>query len=162
MTAICAPSSLEIQRIASAVTEVSSVRRSEEGFTLLELLVVITILGLLIALVAPRLATVLGGAKDKIAAQSIDRLGTVLDMYKLDVGTYPSTEQGLQSLLTEPSGAANWHGPYVKGDKLPTDPWGRLYEYRQPSMRAGRDYDLCSGGDKGQATSPDATGAICN
>jgi general secretion pathway protein G len=144
------------------VTKVSAVRRHEPGFTLLELLVVITILGLLIALVAPRLATVLGGAKEKIAAQSIERIGTVLDMYKLDVGTYPSTEQGLQSLLTEPTGAANWHGPYVKGDKIPTDPWGRPYDYREPSSRTGRDYDLCSSGEKGQASSPDSTGAICN
>lgn len=130
-------------------------RESERGFTLLELLVVLAVLGLLIGLVAPAALRQLGSAKTKIAHQSIERLGGVLDMYKLDVGTYPTTDQGLQSLITRPSGVARWSGPYLKGEKLPEDPWGRPYVYRSPSQRPGHEYDLYTLGPTGQ---PGATG----
>ena len=83
----------------------------ERGFTLLELLVVIAILGLLVGLVAPAAMQQLGSAKEKIAHQSIERLAVVLDMYKLDVGNYPSTDQGLQALIARPQGVAHWRGP---------------------------------------------------
>src|SRR4029077_7200757 len=89
-------------------------RPRERGFTLLELLVVLAILGLLIGLVAPAVMRQFGAAKEKIAAQSVERLATVLDMYKLDVGTYPTTDQGLQALITQPQGVARWNGPYLK------------------------------------------------
>lgn len=137
------------------------------GFTLLELLVVIAILGLLIALVAPAVLRQLGGAKEKIAHQSIQRLGEVLDLYKLDVGSYPSTQQGLQALVTQPAGVAGWSGPYMKGDAQPVDPWNHAYGYRAPSTRSARDYDLCSAGPNAQ-TAGDTTdtapgsGTICN
>jgi general secretion pathway protein G len=124
---------------------------AESGFTLLELLVVLAILGLLVGLVAPAALRQLGSAKEKIAHQSIERLGTVLDMYKLDVGAYPTTEQGLQGLITRPAGIGRWNGPYLKGDKLPEDPWGRPYIYRTPSQRPGHDYDLYSLGPSGQS-----------
>jgi general secretion pathway protein G len=130
-------------------------RRWQRGFTLLELLVVLAILGLLIGLVAPAALRQLGSAKDKIARQSIERLGSVLDIYKLDVGTYPTTDQGLQALIVRPPGVARWSGPYVKGEKAPEDPWGRPYNYRSPSERPGHEYDLFSLGPTGQ---PGGTG----
>src|SRR5438477_2240305 len=98
-------------------------RRSERGFTLLELLVVLAILGLLVGLVAPAAMRQLGSAKEKIAHQSVERLAAVLDLYKLDVGTYPTTDQGLRALIDRPAGVNRWSGPYLKGEKLPEDPW---------------------------------------
>ena len=131
----------------------------EAGFTLLEILVVIVILGLLIGLVAPAVLRQLGGARVSIAHQSIARLSSVLDMYKLDVGSYPSTDQGLQALVQAPAGVSNWNGPYVNSGKLPIDPWNHPYVYRDPSDRAGHDYDLCSTGPNGNAT---GDAMICN
>ena len=133
-------------------------RRHERGFTLLEILVVIAILGLLIGLVAPAALRQLGGARNSVATQSIARLGSVLDLYKLDVGSYPSTEQGLQALTTKPADVVTWNGPYLKGDALPADPWNHPYVYRNPSNRAGHDYDLCSLGASGQGGGSE----ICN
>src|ERR1700733_13141081 len=98
------------------------------GFTLLELLVVIAILGLLIGLVAPAALRQLGRAKISVAHQSIERLGSVLDLYSLDVGSYPTSEQGLQALVAKPANVADWNGPYLKGDHAPVDPWNRPYQ----------------------------------
>jgi general secretion pathway protein G len=133
-------------------------RHTERGFTLLELLVVIVILGLLIGLVAPAVLQQLGRARASVARDSIERLASVLDLYKLDVGDYPSTEQGLEALIQQPEEVSDWHGPYLKGDHVPLDPWNHPYEYRNPSTRAGHDYDLCSAGPPGQG----ADNAICN
>ena len=123
----------------------------QAGFTLLELLVVIAILGLLVGLVAPAALRQLGVARGSVARQSIERIGSVLDIYKLDVGSYPSSDQGLQALVQQPSGITNWNGPYLKGDKVPTDPWNRPYVYQSPSTRPGHDYDLCSRSETGNA-----------
>jgi general secretion pathway protein G len=137
-------------------------RRGEAGFTLLELLVVIVILGMLIMLVAPNVMRQFAGAKSKIVRESIENLTAVLDLYKLDIGSYPSTADGLQALVTQPSDVSNWHGPYVKGDAVPIDPWGRPFTYRNPSERERRDYDLCSLGPTGQAAGTGDNGEICN
>lgn len=134
---------------------------TEAGFTLLEVLVVVAILGLLIGLVAPAALRQLGGARASVARQSIERMASVLDLYKLDVGSYPTTEQGLQALNVRPGGATGWNGPYLKGEAQPLDAWGRPYLYRSPSNRSGREFDLCSRGPSGQAGDggPDL---ICN
>jgi general secretion pathway protein G len=132
-------------------------RRDERGFTLLELLVVIAILGLLIGLVAPAALRQLGSARTSVARQSIERIASILDIYKLDVGSYPTTEQGLRALVEQPTGITAWNGPYVKGD-VPADPWNRPYVYREPSTRSGRDFDLCSNGPSGNGGSD----MICN
>lgn len=132
----------------------------EGGFTLLELLVVIAILGLLIGLVAPAALRQLGGARNSVAHQSIQRLGEVLDLYRLDMGNYPSTEEGLHALIERPQGAENWNGPYVKDSAEPQDPWHHTYLYVAPSERPGHDYDLCSGGAKNITN--DRAAMICN
>jgi general secretion pathway protein G len=132
-------------------------RRGQAGFTLLEILVVIVILGLLIGLVAPAALRQLGGARLSVARQSIERIGGVLDLYKLDIGSYPTTEQGLAALADQPSGVASWNGPYIKGG-VPVDPWGHAWSYRAPSNRSGHDYDLCSAGAPGTTDSAQ----ICN
>jgi general secretion pathway protein G len=134
-------------------------KAAQAGFTLLEILVVIAILGLLIGLVAPAALRQLGSAKNSVAHQSIERLSSVLDLYSLDVGSYPTTEQGLQALVTKPASVPNWNGPYLKGDQTPVDPWNRPYQYRNPSLRPNHPYDLCSSGPNGDAS---ADTAICN
>jgi general secretion pathway protein G len=125
------------------------------GFTILELLVVLSIIGLLVGMVAPSALRQLGSAKNKVAAQSISRLVEVLDIYKLDVGAYPTTEQGLNALITKPEGISGWEGPYLKPAKLPLDPWNRPFQYVSPSSRADHGFDLFSYGEKGQ---PGGTG----
>jgi general secretion pathway protein G len=136
-----------------------SQRRAERGFTLLELMVVVGILGLLAALVVPNIIGQKGKADKNLAVQTIKQTETILDMYRLDVGSYPSSEDGLQALIDKPADAQNWAGPYVKGKKLPQDPWNKPLVYRFPSTRADHDYDLCSNGPNG-ATGSDTQ--ICN
>lgn len=140
----------------------TDIRAREAGFTLLELLVVIAILGLLAALVGPRLFNILGSTKAKLASQQIENIGGSLDLYKLDVGSYPTGEQGLQALLEKPADVQTWNGPYTKTGGVPKDPWDHPWIYHNPSSRSGHDYDLCSPGASGQGTEPGQGDAICN
>ena len=100
------------------------------GFTLVELLVVLAILGMLAALVGPQVLNQLGGAKSKSAAIQIRDFEQALELYKLDVGRFPRESDGLEALVRQPSGAKGWNGPYLKKDEIPEDPWGNAYEYR--------------------------------
>lgn len=103
-------------------------QRTSRGFTLIELLVVLAILTLLAGLVGPRVLNQLGGAKSKTAGVQIADLEKSLDLFKLDVGRYPTTEEGLDALVTKPASVSGWNGPYLKGG-VPTDPWGKPYKY---------------------------------
>jgi general secretion pathway protein G len=108
--------------------------RSERGFTLLELLVVLVILGLLAGLVGPQVMKHVASSKTKTAFLQIEELSTALDTYKLETDVYPSTEQGLAVLVQKPAGVEKWNGPYLRKPVLPKDPWGRDYLYRHPGQ----------------------------
>jgi general secretion pathway protein G len=122
------------------------------GFTLLELLVVMAILGLLAGYVAPQYFGQIAKSERRMAVAQISELEKTLDQYRLDVGQYPSTEQGLAALVVRPQGVERWQGPYLK-KAMPMDPWGKAYVYRQPG--AAGEYELLSLGKDGQ---PGGTG----
>jgi general secretion pathway protein G len=136
--------------------------RGERGFTLLELMVVIAILGMLAAVAVGAISQESEKAQQRTAALQIKALEDQLELYKLDVGTYPSSEDGLQALLTKPADASNWAGPYIKTKSVPVDPWRKPYTYRSPSSRGDRDFDLCSYGAKGVPGGSGDEAAICN
>ena len=121
---------------------------TQHGFTLLELLVVMVIIGLLVGYVGPKYFAQIGKSEVKAAKSQIDSLGKALDQYRLDTGHYPTTEQGLNALVTKPANEPKWDGPYL-AKALPPDPWGRPYVYKDPGEHG--DYDLLSLGKDGQA-----------
>jgi general secretion pathway protein G len=126
--------------------------KQRSAFTLIELLVVIIVLGLLAALVGPRILGRVSEAKTATARTQIELLGTALDNYRLDTGSYPTTEQGLDALQKAPTREPvplNWRGPYVKRD-VPNDPWGRSYTYKSPGEHNPTSYDLSTLGRDGQ------------
>jgi general secretion pathway protein G len=123
-------------------------RSCRRGFTLVELLVVLVILGLLFGLVVPRTIGYLSRAKSDVAKMQVQSLEQALDLFRLDVGRYPTQEEGLKALVARPANAAKWSGPYLKGGEVPPDPWNRPYLYEAPSKR-GLGYDLYSLGADG-------------
>jgi general secretion pathway protein G len=134
-------------------------RLSRSGFTLLELLVVMVIIGLLAGFVGPKYFSQIGKSEVKVARAQLDALGKAPDQYRLDVGYYPTTEQGLASLLTPPPNVARWDGPYLQKG-VPADPWGNPYVFAMPGEHG--EYDLLSYGRDGMPGGEGQAGDITN
>ena len=121
-------------------------KKTRRGFSLIELIVVLVILGLLATVVGPQVMSRLGKGKSEIAKVQIDQLEAALGLFRFDVGRYPTTAEGMQALNQNP-GIQNWSGPYLDKKNLPKDPWGRDYQYRSPGQNG--DFDLYSLGADG-------------
>jgi|SRR5271165_1131903 len=119
-------------------------RPGEAGFTLVEMLVVITIIGLVMALVGPQVLGYLGDSKVKAAKIQIESFEAALDLYYLDNGSYPASNEGLKALVQRPASASAWNGPYLRSGAVPDDPWGHPYLYKAPGDRAP--YEIASYG----------------
>jgi general secretion pathway protein G len=132
----------------SADAAVARRRRRQAGFTLVEMLVVLAIIGLIVGLVGPRVLNYLSDSKVKTARIQIESLSSALDLYFLDVGHYPTTNESLAALMQKPPSASSWNGPYLKGNAVPNDPWGQPYQYRAPGQHG--QYDLYSLGPDGR------------
>jgi len=138
-------------RVSRAVRPAGSIRArltGQAGFTLIELLVVLVILVLLASLVGPRVVGYLGSSRTKAAKVQIESLSTALELYRLDLGRYPSTSEGLKALVEAPPGMTAWNGPYLTKKDAPNDPWGRPYIYRSPGQRGP--FDIMSLGADNQ------------
>lgn len=123
-------------------------KRRSRGFTLVELLVVMAILGLIAVFAVPQVIKFLSGAQHDAAEIQIERLSGILDLYRLELGDYPSTDAGLDALIEAPAGVERWNGPYVKKAESLIDPWGNPYQYRYPGEHG--EYDLYSLGKDGR------------
>ena len=123
-------------------------RRAERGMTLIEILVVLVLIAIVMGIVGGNFIGQGEEAKRKAAAIEIGQIGQALDLYKLEIGRYPTTQEGLQSLITAPTGTANWNGPYWKKATLPKDPWTNEYKYTSPGAKGA--YDIISFGADGK------------
>jgi general secretion pathway protein G len=122
--------------------------RTQSGFTLLELLVVLGIIAMLAGIVGPQVMKHMGESKIKAAKVQIEDLASTLDMYKLDLGSYPTTEEGLSALIESPDSSKRWNGPYLRKSKIPLDPWQNEYHYVSPGEHGK--FDLFSWGADGK------------
>jgi general secretion pathway protein G len=127
------------------MTSIRKPSRREAGFTLLEMLVVLAIMGLLAAIVAPQVFKYLGSSRIQTAKIQIHNIGSALELYRLDVGHYPTTDEGLNALVTQPSSASGWAGPYLQKASALKDPWGQPYQYRVPGQHG--EVDVFSQGE---------------
>ena len=150
----------QIVRSANNQSRNARRRAAQAGFTLVEVLVVISIIGLIMGLVGPRVLNYLSDAKVKAAKIQIESFSSALDLYFLDVGRYPSSTEGLNALMQRPSGAPAWNGPYLKGAIVPKDPWGSAYVYKSPGDR--KPYDIMSFGPDGANGAKGAAGYVKN
>lgn len=130
-----------------------AIRTPQRGFTLIELLVVLAIIAMLAGLVGPQVMSRLGGAKSQTAQVQIRDFEQAMEMFMLDVGRYPSSDEGLEALVRDPGNANGWNGPYLRRSSIPEDPWGREYNYRYPGEHGP--FDIYSLGRDG---SPGGTG----
>jgi general secretion pathway protein G len=134
--------------------------RASAGFSLIEMLVVLVIIGLIAGLVGPRVLNYLSDARVKAARLQIESFSNSLDLFHLDVGRYPTTQEGIVALVQRPAGIAVWNGPYLKGGSVPNDPWGNPYVYRSPAAK--RPYELLSYGPAGREGGESSAAAITN
>jgi general secretion pathway protein G len=137
---------IKLRPLFSSMQRVRAARH-KAGFTLVEMLVVLTIIALILGLVGPRVLNYLGESRSKTAKLQIESFGSALDLFYLDTGRYPTTSEGLTALVQRPTGIEIWNGPYVKGGKMPSDPWGNAYQYRSPVDSAP--YEIVSYGSDG-------------
>lgn len=128
------------------------------GFTLVEMLVVLVIIGLIMGLVGPRVLNYLTDAREKSAKLQIESFANALDLFYIDAGRYPTTNEGLAALVQRPSSVTAWNGPYLKGGTVPQDPWGNAYGYRSPGENGA--YDIISLGSDGRPGGDGAAGDI--
>ncbi len=140
--------------------ETLAVRKREHGYTLVELLVVLAILGLLAAIATPQVIKYLNHARVSTAKTEIENLSSALDLYKFDVGSYPTTQEGLAALITAPAGVTTWNGPYIKKNSTLTDPWGHPFNYRSPGQHG--EFDIYSYGPNAEDNANGGKPAIAN
>lgn len=140
----------------------TSIHRARRGFTLLEILIAVAIVGMLVGLAVTNTDKILGQSQDGVAKLFVNEsLKTSLVRYRIDLGDYPSTDEGIKALITAPEGKADrWRGPYMeaKSGNLPVDPWGEAYQYRYPGTRNTESYDLFSKGRDKATDTPDDIG----
>jgi len=140
-------------RLAAAIRRL---RRNhlKRGYTLIEMLVVLTIISMIVGLVGPRVLGYLGQSRVKTARLQIESLSSALDLFYMDAGRYPTSAEGLDALAKRPSDVENWNGPYLKGSRVPVDPWGHAYHYRALSDHLPP-YEIVSFGSDGREGSAD-------
>jgi general secretion pathway protein G len=149
------------QEVEGSVTSPTGtvVAAARAGFTLIEMLVVLVIIGLIMGLVGPRVLNYLTDAREKTARLQIESFSNALDLFYIDAGRYPTSAEGLAALSQRPPGVDAWNGPYVKGGSVPADPWGHPYVYRSPGQHGN--YDIVSlgadGRDGGEGSNADVT-----